>query len=299
MTAFREMPPPRFSSFVLVLPVHNEEARIERVVSYYRQFAPMVVVDNFSTDRSAEIARSLGVEVVHHRNAGTCQTPEWFRHVASLFVKHHFALLSCSEFIPARLLEAFDDVARADSAGVVSCRRRSYTCGRLIPRLWDETDVERFFDKRELDYDAIVIHGSFTPLRLERVLRVPAGPETIIEHLRDFDATSLMTKATEYAVVEARDRIRKTRPLGIWWLATQWLTEIYRFIRIPPRHWSRLALREIWARMVMHSIIFWIGWEIGSGETIQHSRARSDALWKSLVDSADDQRLRRDVKQSG
>ena len=277
------VPPARYSSYVLVLPAYNEEARIARVLEYYRAFAPVLVVDNLSTDRTPAIARELGVEVVPYRNAGTCQTPEWFRHVASLIPTDHFALLSCSEHVPPRLLERFDEIARGSSAGVVSCRRRSYTCGKLIPRLWDETDVERFFDRRELDYDAIEIHGSFRPLRPERLVALPDGDGLVISHLRDFDAESLLRKATDYAVVEAADRVRLGKSTTLRWLLGQLLTEVFRFVRIRPASWSRIALREIWARMVMHSVIYWIGWETRSGEGLARSRERTDALWRELV----------------
>jgi len=280
----------RFSSFTMVLPVYDEEARVARTIEYYRPFARLLAVDNFSSDRTAEIVRGLGVELVQHRNAGTIQTPEWMRHVAGLIETDYFALLSCSELIPVPLLERYDEVARDGSADVVSTLRRSYTCGELLPYLFEEYRAERFFNRKALDYDRVVIHGRFWPLRADRLLELPRDERTLLLHLRDSDAMSLVLKHAEYAGVEARhrraqgERPRLARPLA---------AELLRLFRTLFAGANRIALREVWARMVMHTITWWIGWELGTGKGIEYSRRRSEELWRTLVDAQ--QAGRRDV----
>ena len=46
---------------------------------------------------------------------------------------------------------------------------------------------------------------------------------------------------------------------------------------------SRPAVRELWARMVMHSLIYWVGWEARTGMTLAQSRRTSDDLWRELT----------------
>ena len=282
-----------YISYTMVLPTYNEQARVRRVIEYYQAFAPIIVIDNFSSDSTAEIARELGVKVIQYKNPGTIQTPEWMRHIASLVITDYFLMLSCSEFIPAALLQKFNEIATKRSADVVSCVRDSYTCGELIP-LWGgkfaaiEARIERFFNRKGLDFDKIVIHGHFTPLQENRLLKLPRDRQYVIAHLRDFDAESHIKKMTEYARVEAQHRKSRERTLTCPKLAELFLREVLRFLHIGPTHWNMISLREVWARMVMHTLIYWLGWEDRSGMTIEHSREKSRQLWHTLALSQKD-----------
>ena len=53
-----------------VLFMFNEEARIERAVRNFLRYGRVLVVDNYSTDRTVEIAKSLGADVLLHKNQG-------------------------------------------------------------------------------------------------------------------------------------------------------------------------------------------------------------------------------------
>lgn len=53
-----------------VLFMFNEEARIERAVRNFLPYGRVLVVDNHSTDRTVEIAKSLGADVLLHKNQG-------------------------------------------------------------------------------------------------------------------------------------------------------------------------------------------------------------------------------------
>lgn len=277
---------PRYTSFTMVLPVFNEEARVARVLEYYRPFGQVLVVDNFSTDGTVALARAAGVEVVQHANGGTSQTPEWVRHVTSLVGTDYVLFLSASEFIPAALLAVFDEVARTGSADVVTCASSEYTAGREFPRFWTAAGVQRFVNRRALDYDSIVIHGAFKPLREGRALELPREERLTIVHLRDADAASLMRKHTDYAVIEARDRVRRGRRVDALFLFRSVYKEVRRFLAAPFSR-DRITLRESWARAVMHSITYWVAWELRTGKGMEHSRRESGRLWERLVAAQD------------
>jgi glycosyltransferase involved in cell wall biosynthesis len=60
-------------SLTILLPCHDEERAIASVIEEYRRVfsdARILVVDNASSDRTAEIARSLGVEVIEEPRKG-------------------------------------------------------------------------------------------------------------------------------------------------------------------------------------------------------------------------------------
>lgn len=272
----------RYTSFTMVLPVYNEEARVARVIEYYRPFAPLLVVDNFSSDRTVQLVREAGVEVVQYANGGTSQTPEWVRHVGSLVPTDYVVFLSASEFIPSALLAVYDEVARTGSADVVSCANREVTAGETFPKFWSDSGIQRLVNKRALDYDAIVIHGAFKPLQAGRTLVLPREERYTIVHLRDADAASLMKKHTDYAVVEAKDRVRRGRRVDLLFLFRSVFKELRRFLAAPLSR-SRITLRETWARSVMHSVTYWVAWELRTDKGLAHSRRESGRLWEQLV----------------
>ena len=288
----------RFKSYTMLLTVYNEEARVKRVIDYYRPFAKIIVVDNYSEDRTPTVVKDLDVELVQYKNPGTAQTPECIKYFFSLVGTDYILFLSCSEFMPVPLLELFEGIASQKTYDVVSCVRDSYTCGELIP-LWGgrfrgmEARVDRFINKHGIDPDKIVIHGKNTPLDKERVLSLPRDARYVIIHLRDADAKSLIKKIVDYASVEAQHRSRQGRPLTGYQFVIALLKEIFRFIQLPFSKWNRIALREIWVRMVMHSITYWIGWELRNQRTIQYSQNQSEKLWQKLVA---DQNTRSDQK---
>lgn len=278
----------RHSAYTMILPVYNEEARVKRVVEYYRPFAKLIVVDNFSTDRTSQILEELGVTVVHYKNPGTTQTPECMRYFFSLVETDYVVFLACSEFIPRPALDLFEKIAFEKSYDIVSCVRESYTCGELIP-LWGgrfkgtEARIERFINKHFLDVDKVVIHGHFVPLNRDRLLKLPRDERYVVVHLRDSDSESLIKKSLDYALVEARHREQRDTPITCFKLILLLAKEVLRFLQLPIAKWNRIALREIWARMVMHSITHWIGWELKNQRTMEYSHQQNEHLWQQLV----------------
>ena len=141
----------KYSSYTMVLTVFNEESRIRRTIAYYRPFAELVVVDNFSKDGTVGILDELGVKYVRYDNKGSVQTPECINYLISLAKTDYVLLLSCSEFFPPPLMAEFDRVAAERKFSLVSTVRRSYTCGELI-LLWGgrfgmEARVESFSER--------------------------------------------------------------------------------------------------------------------------------------------------------
>jgi glycosyltransferase involved in cell wall biosynthesis len=277
-----------YTSFTMILPVFNEEARIGRVLEYYRKFARIVVVDNASKDRTVELVRDAGIEIVTYVNPGTSQTPECLKYYLTLVRTDYVLFLSCSEYIPPRLMTIFDEVAAKKSHDVVSCVRDSYTSGELI-QLWGgrfrwlEARVERFVNRNGINPDKLEIHGSFELRDSARVLRLPRAEGQVIAHLRDVDARSLIMKSMDYAFVEASHRAERGKPITLCTLILLFAKEKLRFLHLPVSQWNRIALREVWARMVMHTITYWAGWELRSGKSVAYSRERSEQLWRSFV----------------
>lgn len=281
----------KYKSYTMILPLYNEESRVRRVVKYYKPFARLIAIDNFSTDRTVEILKELDVEVVQYKNPGTTQTPECLKFMTSLVDTDYILFLACSEFMPSVLLHLFEEVAASQKYDIVSSVRDSYTCGELIP-LWGgrsrylEARVERFFKKDAVDLDQVVIHGNFVPFNKNRVLNLPRDERYLMAHLRDVDTVSLLKKIIEYANVEARHRAANGNPLSLSKLVLLLMKEVVRFFLLPVSVWGSLALREVWARMIMHSVTYWVGKELTHEKlTLDYSHKANADLWERLVDA--------------
>jgi hypothetical protein len=236
----------------------------------------------------------MGIDVIEYRNDGTIQTPEWFKYITSICPTDYLLLLSCSEFIPVELLRLFNKIAETKEYDMVSCVVDAYTCGELIP-LWGgrikelERKIERFFNIKALDCSKIIIHRPFEVFDCNRVLSLPRSEGFVIRHLRDSDSLTLMQKHLDYAKIEAYQIQKNGEMFSFWKLMILFAKETARFLQLPVSQWNRLAAREVWARVVMHTIIYWICWDLSHNETVSQSRERSNALWDRWAKHLDGQ----------
>ena len=278
----------RFKYITLIFPVYNEKDRVERVLSYYEKLAPVIVIDNYSTDGTMELARAYSVNIIQYKNNGTTQTREWMEAILPKIDAKHIVFLSASEFIPICTLQIFDEIAKNGQYGMVNNVIDSYTCGEKIP-LWGgrirgvNRRVQRFFAKDEIDLSTIIIHGAAGIKDMSRVFNVADDPRLNIIHIRDSDAYSLMAKHLDYARVEALEIMRSGRRFGSGTLMKLLAKECARFLQVPVRQWHAITVREIWARLVMHTMIFWQVWELRNSRTLSWSREQSEKLWNQLI----------------
>ncbi len=56
-----------YANVLVAIPAYNEELYIKKVIEEARKYAPVVVVDDGSNDKTAEIAASLGTRVISHK----------------------------------------------------------------------------------------------------------------------------------------------------------------------------------------------------------------------------------------
>lgn len=278
----------QYTSFTMILPVCNEERRIRRVIKYYKDIAPMLIIDNYSKDGTEAIVKEFDIPLIKKRNHGTTQTPEWVKEVFALVNTDYVLWLSASEFIPMTMMEKFDEIARQKQHGMVENVVVSYTCGENIS-IWGgrfkfiDRRIQRFFNREELDYDAVYIHAPFRIKDPGRCLKLENSELYNIVQLRDSDIYSLTTKHLNYSLVEARQIVLANKSYTMLHLFTLVMKEILRTIQVPIRQWHGVTIREIWARIFMHVTIFWMVWELKNNKTLKYSEDKNERIWNELV----------------
>jgi len=282
-----------YNTFTMFLPVYNESSRIERVVNYYKNFAPLVVIDNYSTDDTLVKVKKYNVKYFQHKNYGSTQTPEFSKFLIDLSETDYFVGLSASEFITPSLFKVFNDVATKRNYDMISCVVKSYTCGEFIP-LWGgrfkliDRRIERFYNKNQLDYNKVFMHAHFKVYNQDRVLYLPTDKRYNIIHLRDSDVQSLITKNLGYARIEAQQIYEKGEKFKISKLFLRIIKEIIRLFLVPLRQWNFITFREIWVRLVMHSMIYFIARELKQNKGLKYSILKNEFLWENLINKNDE-----------
>jgi len=277
--------------FTFLLPVYNEEIKIKRLIDYYSNYGQIIIIDNFSNDQTTNIAKQCGCEVYQIANNGSQQSEEWMRKALALSPTQYVIILSSSEFIPPATLKIYSDVASKKSHNLVSNCVISYTCGSYIP-MWDtlfksnKRRIERLFNRDELDLEHIFIHAPYTTKNGLGILYLPDSPEYNIVHLRDSDMKSLTNKHFNYAVVEANQIIKNGIALHLRSVLKRCIGDLIRYIRLNRSAKGLIAFRELWARIMLHFMIYFLVREGRDGYDIDYSRKRTTQLWNSLVDDA-------------
>jgi len=123
-------PPPRVA---VVVPCHNEAATAGKVVRDFRAALPeaqVLVVDNASTDATAEAARQAGARVLHEPRAGKgFALLAGFREAKGA---DYFVMVDGDDTYPAEDVGKLLEAARA--AVVIRCTGRSARPEKIQPR---------------------------------------------------------------------------------------------------------------------------------------------------------------------
>lgn len=146
---------PRLSLIVIT---KNEESMIARCIGSVPVADDIVVVDNGSTDRTAEIARSLGARVI--------DAPDWpgfgaqKQRALDAATGDWVLSLDADEWIEpplARLIEAI--ISRTDTDDAYETPRRSRFCGKIVNHCgWSPDYVTRIFKRGQGRFSDHIVH---------------------------------------------------------------------------------------------------------------------------------------------
>jgi len=122
------------NSLTVIILTYNEALHIERCIRSTMEIAKHVfVVDSFSTDRTVEIAESLGAEVYQHKFINYAQQFQWA--LDTLRVKTEWIMrLDADEFLEPALIEEIKRSLPSLSWGIsgINLNRRHIFMGRWV-----------------------------------------------------------------------------------------------------------------------------------------------------------------------
>ncbi len=196
-----------------VIVAFNEEANIRwSVGSLVPWCDEVVVVDQESADRTAEIARELGARVVSHPNTPIVEESRAFS--VEQATGDWIVLLDADEMIPATLARRLREIADgADAPDVVMIPRVNVVLGRWArvgAKNWPNRHP-RFFRRGAVTLSGAIHRGIEVP-ELSLREKLPARNSAAIWHFSYESVADMMEKFDRYTSREARQSLDAGRP---------------------------------------------------------------------------------------
>jgi glycosyltransferase involved in cell wall biosynthesis len=197
---------------------YNEENRIEYAIKNFIGKLKILVIDNFSTDRTLEICEKFGVEYVQIDNTGLFVEHPIIMDAVWKHVKTDYMLRTfCGEYVPDELLALYAKVANEKRYDVVCAARISITAGKYI-LVWGNYRKStirslspRFSRRDSISYeDNIIYRSGKIVCKEDRIFyTTPQDIHLMYYQFRDYDASWSEVKHGGYNDIEAMQRYRQ------------------------------------------------------------------------------------------
>lgn len=141
----------------VVIITFNEELNIARCIESVREVADeIIVLDSYSTDRTVEIALSLGAIVHREKFRGYIGQKNFAIQLAS---NNYILSLDADEVLDHKLVESIRDAKQSFSHRAYRMNRCTNYCGRFIRHgLWYPDQKIRLFDRRIAQWGGLNPH---------------------------------------------------------------------------------------------------------------------------------------------
>lgn len=190
----------------------NESHNIRYALGTLGWCDDLVVVDQYSSDGTADIAREMGARVFQHeRTGGIGDAARAF--AVEQAEADWVLILDADEMIPPALARYLrDEVSKNDPADVFLLPRANIIMGRMMRHgtNWPSRRA-RFFRPGTVDISGRIHHG-LVPVPGVSVLRTPARVELAIWHFSYADVQTVVEKVNRYTTIEAGQALQRGEP---------------------------------------------------------------------------------------
>ena len=185
-----------------VLFMYNEESRVERAVRNFLPYGRVLVVDNYSTDRTVELAKALGADVLLHKNPGWVED-EQTTSVIKATVKTPWLYWGFSdEIVDRATIIATLNLIDSDQYSIVNIARKNYYYGNFCHEAYRNTQ-SRAFKKEAIDFRGNVIHQFGKPTVSDSEIFHLDPKKYFVHHFISNTAKSYMGSLDRYTDIEA------------------------------------------------------------------------------------------------
>ncbi len=186
-----------------VLFMFNEEARVERAIRNFLPFGKVLVVDNYSTDRTVEIAKSLGADVLLHKNHGWVED-EYTTSIVKAEIQTPWLYWGFSdEIVDRKTMEALRVAVESGKYSIVNIARKNYYYGEFCHDAYSNTQ-SRAFKKEAIDFRGNTIHHFGMPTVTDAKIAYLDPKEYFVHHFISNTTKSYIGVLDRYTDIEAQ-----------------------------------------------------------------------------------------------
>ena len=219
-------------NYTVVLGVYNEEERLELALRNFFGKAEIIIIDNFSKDKTVEIAKKYTDQVYSYKNPGN-QDKGYYKFALSLVKTDYVYFASAAEIVPIALLKEFHRISKENTKyKAIAFMRKSISYGVWTHRNWSNPETikrnARFIRKECIDIEAHEIHSEIkNNIPKSEVLLLPANDNHVVWQFRDYDVTTTELKHSRYSIAESKELFESGKRTGVFSLLFYSLKEFY------------------------------------------------------------------------
>lgn len=193
----------------ILITCFNEEKNIARAIKSALWADEILLVDSFSTDRTLEIARELGVtRILQHEYKSAAAQRKW----ALPQCTHEWVMLldSDEEISPELAREIQDFLKDPGKYHAMRMYRGNFFLGKRIRYSgWQDDDVLRVFPKKEIHWEDRRVHANGT---VNGPIKTAKGK---LYHYTFSNFSQYMEKFDRYTTWASFDREKRTKDVGV------------------------------------------------------------------------------------
>jgi len=193
----------RSDAITFVVFTFNEEARIEWAIKNFQSWGRVLVVDNYSTDKTVDIARSFGCDVLLNKNQGWVEdlitTDRVKAAVQTEWIYWGFA----DELVEAHTMNAILDAVECGKYSIVNVARKNYFYGQFCHDAFADR-MNRVFKKDAIDFSKNTIHQFGSVTVPEQEMKYLNISKYYVHHFNLYYAKNYLGTMDRYSDVEAR-----------------------------------------------------------------------------------------------
>ena len=190
------------SGITFLIFTYNEERRLDFILRCIQQYGEVVIIDNFSVDKTVEIARRYTDKVYQFKNPGYIENEETMSFALSKATTEWVYLTYVDELLPKPLLNELNRISELDKYDIVEIYRKNYMYGQEIFNYGKHH--LRMFKPGSVDFRDNPIHklGRYL-VSQDRVYKIRATDDTSIWHFSSYNSSKLELAHNRYANLEA------------------------------------------------------------------------------------------------